>query len=159
LFDVSCTNRQPRSRARPIAHSIKRVPIRRADQLPAKLSHDDLVIRMSRNRVEGFELRGRKAGLLRRGRDGIAPQQLNDRIQIAPDSGSDFDFLRAGQITLNQCLRIGVGQAIASRGLLAAAPVRRQTTENDRLRHVFGSSHRLAPRYSLGAIPKARIFR
>jgi len=59
---------------------------------------------------------------------------LNDRIQIAPDSGSDFDFLRAGQITLNQCLRIGVGQAIASRGLLAAAPVRRQTTENDRFR-------------------------
>jgi hypothetical protein len=72
--------------------------LHRSNHLPAEGRHDDFVIRMNRNCVEGFNLRRRKSGLRGRGREGIAPEQLNDRVQVVPVRRADFNGRRTGQI-------------------------------------------------------------
>ncbi len=47
---------------------------------------------MSRNRVESFDLLLRRASLRRIALKRIPQDQLNDRVQVAPYSGPDFDF-------------------------------------------------------------------
>lgn len=76
--------------------------LQRGDDLTIECRHYELVIRVSRNRVKGFDVGSPDARLLRRTREGVAEQQLNDCIQVAQAGGPDFNILRAGQITLDQ---------------------------------------------------------